>query len=414
VPESNTAQPHLRSTDPFPQFDQPVFFEKSELNALIENLRQAEYQVMGPRVADEAIVYAEVGSAEDLPLGYRDEQQAGAYQVAKSGNNEYFEFNVGPHSWKQFLFPPSVTVSRAERIDSGWTFESEEALALQHKAKLAFIGVRACELAAIAVQDRVFMEGPYVDPVYKQRRESCFIVAVNCTTAASTCFCSSMGTGPNCKQQAIFDLELTELTSGFLLEVGSPRGKEIADSLESVPATASQQEEAHLRQQRAVQQMTKRFDTSNLREVLLGNLDHPHWEDVSKRCLSCTNCTMVCPTCFCSSVSEVTDLVGDQVERRKQWDSCFNVDFGYTAQGTVRNETRSRYRQWLTHKLASWHDQFDTSGCVGCGRCITWCPVGIDLTEEVAAIGSDDKARRTLPIIEKESQRVCQVEESTP
>jgi ferredoxin len=95
---------------------------------------------------------------------------------------------------------------------------------------------------------------------------------------------------------------------------------------------------------------------------------------------------MVCPTCFCSSVEDVSDLSGEHVERRRHWDSCFNFSFSYMNGGNVRDNTRSRYRQWLTHKLGSWIEQFGASGCVGCGRCITWCPVGIDLTEEVAAI----------------------------
>jgi Fe-S-cluster-containing hydrogenase component 2 len=131
------------------------------------------------------------------------------------------------------------------------------------------------------------------------------------------------------------------------------------------------------------------MDTTDIRDLLMSNLDHPRWNDVAERCLSCTNCTMVCPTCFCSSVDEVSDLAGEHVERRRQWDSCFNIDFSYMNGGIVRDNTRNRYRQWMTHKLATWIDQFGTSGCVGCGRCITWCPVGIDLTEEVAAIRED-------------------------
>ena len=95
---------------------------------------------------------------------------------------------------------------------------------------------------------------------------------------------------------------------------------------------------------------------------------------------------MVCPTCFCTTVEDHSDLAGETAERVRSWDSCFTLDFSYVHGGSVRTETQSRYRQWMTHKLASWIDQFGTSGCVGCGRCITWCPVGIDITEEAAAI----------------------------
>ncbi len=133
----------------------------------------------------------------------------------------------------------------------------------------------------------------------------------------------------------------------------------------------------------------RHLDTTDIHDLLLNNLEHPRWAEVAERCLSCANCTMVCPTCFCASVEEVSDLSGDNVRRERAWDSCFTMEHSYTNTGTVRKTTASRYRQWLTHKLATWSDQFGTSGCVGCGRCVTWCPVAIDLTEEVAAIRGD-------------------------
>jgi ferredoxin len=199
-----------------------------------------------------------------------------------------------------------------------------------------------------------------------------------------------MGTGPRCT--AGFDVAVTELPAGFLVEVATAQGADFIAALPTQPAEAAQEQEAATARQRAVDQIQRQMNTDGIHDLLLTNLDHPRWDEVATRCLSCTNCTMVCPTCFCSSVEEVSDLTDDHVERRRRWDSCFNVDFAYMNGGNVRNSIRSRYRQWLTHKLASWIDQFDTSGCVGCGRCITWCPVGIDLTEEVAAIRSSPAA----------------------
>jgi ferredoxin len=258
------------------------------------------------------------------------------------------------------------------------------------------LGVRACELAAIKIQDRIFLHGPYVDRDYQARREAIFIIAVNCTVAAQTCFCTSMNTGPGC--QAGYDLALTEIEDGFVVEIGSPQGARIADRLDLRPAPAAALQAADAARQRAVDQIDRQMDTDGLRDLLMHNLDHPHWDQVAHRCLACTNCTMVCPTCFCSTVSDVANLAGNHVDRVRRWDSCFNLEFTYTAGGTVRNDIRSRYRQWLTHKLATWHDQFDSSGCVGCGRCITWCPVGIDLTEEVARIRERPKVQRSLPV----------------
>jgi ferredoxin len=244
--------------------------------------------------------------------------------------------------------------------------------------------MRACELAAVTVQDRVFLQEHYADPIYKARRERALFIAVNCTQAAPTCFCASMHTGPRCT--AGFDLALTELDGGFVLEIGTERGRAVAATLGLQPARAEDLQHADRERQQAVDQQVRSLPQEEVRELLLSNMQHPQWDDVAERCLSCTNCTQVCPTCFCSSVREVTDLDVTRVDRERTWDSCFNFDFSYMNGGVVRNSVRARYRQWLTHKLATWHDQFDVSGCVGCGRCITWCPVGIDLTAEIAAI----------------------------
>lgn len=397
----------MAGSDPT-QYDWPsLSIPKSALQTVITTLQQAGYAVIAPTIEEEAIVYAEIQSADQLPVGWRDAQEPGVYRLQQSEDDSYFAFNVGPHSWKQFLFPSQLTVGTAQRGPDGWQFAGHD----RKQPKYAFLGVRACELAAIAVQDRVFLEGPYVDSVYRQRREQALIIAVNCTVAAATCFCTSMKTGPRCKTG--FDLALTEVDDGFLIEVGSQRGAEITARLTCDEATEATVRSAETLRQRAVDQISRRLDTDNLRDLLVSNLEHPRWDAVAERCLSCTNCTMVCPTCFCSTVSEVADLSGDKVQRVRQWESCFNLDFSYTADGVIRAETRGRYRQWLTHKLASWHDQFDTSGCVGCGRCITWCPVGIDLTEEVAAIRAQPAGRRSLPVAKDQTGAACVIKEPT-
>lgn len=353
---------------------------KEALQSLFDALIYRGYTIIGPTIEQDAIVYDRISSTDDLPRGWTDVQGPGTYRLSRRDDDALFGYVVGPHSWKRFLFPPMATVATADLTADGWTMATPP----DNPPKYAFLGVRACELAAIRVQDRTFLDGPYVDPIYAARRQSALIIAVNCTQAASTCFCTSMGTGPRCTQS--FDVALTELSAGFVVEVGSELGAEIVVGLETREVDSQLLETAEARRQQAVDQITRRLDTEGIRDLLLGNLNHPRWDDVAVRCLSCTNCTMVCPTCFCSSVKEVSDLQGDHVERQRQWDSCFNFDFSYMNGGIVRNQMRSRYRQWLTHKLASWIDQFGVSGCVGCGRCITWCPVGIDLTEEVAAI----------------------------
>ncbi len=359
---------------------QTLVLSKADFQKLLDLLWAQGYHVVGPTVSQQAIVYDQVRSIDDLPRGWTDEQAGGSYRLKRRDDDAWFGYAVGPHSWKRFLFPSHAVVVEAHRTGDDWQMSD----VADDEPPYAFLGMRACELAAVAVQDRTFVHERYVDPIYKRRRERALFIAVECSQAASVCFCSSMGTGPRCTRG--FDLALTELPTEFTIEIGSPRGAELVSKLPTRAAKAAELKKADAARQNAVDQITKRMDTTDIRDLLLGNLDHPRWSEVAERCLSCTNCTMVCPTCFCSSVKDISDLDGDRVQRVRQWDSCYNWDFSYMNGGVMRDTIRSRYRQWLTHKLASWIDQFDVSGCVGCGRCITWCPVGIDLTEEVAAI----------------------------
>ncbi|HEX5103153.1 MAG TPA: 4Fe-4S dicluster domain-containing protein [Pirellulaceae bacterium] len=355
------------------------FFETRGLQALIDVLKGNGYTVVGPTIQQAAIVYDRIEKVDDLPRGWTDDQKPGQYRLHRRDDEASFGYVVGPHSWKKYLFPPITTLLRSQRTAEGWSFEAP----VDEAPPFALLGVRACELAALAIQDKVFTGGCYVDPVYAERRRRLFIVAVNCTQAAETCFCVSMKTGPRCHSG--FDLALTELATGFLVEAGSDAGRNLLSAIPCRAATPAEIQEGETRRGRATQQ-SRKMETSDIHDRLLANLQHPHWDNVAERCLSCANCTLVCPTCFCSSVEDVSDLHGDNVERQRRWDSCFNLDFSHIHGGPVRPTIHSRYRQWLTHKLATWYDQFGSSGCVGCGRCITWCPVGIDLTEEVAAI----------------------------
>lgn len=356
------------------------FLPRDKLQTLLDCLRENEYDIIGPAIRQHAIVYRSLSSVDELPIGWTDHQAPAVYRLEEGEHERVFRFNSSPDSWKRFFFPASSEIGTATLTDQGWNFETPQTPA----PRFALLGVRACDLAAISVQDRVFRDNEYIDESYRRRREAAFIIAVNCGTAASTCFCTSMGNGPEC--QSGFDLVLTEIESGFVIESGSTRGESILKQLPTEDLKSEQSSDAESEIQNARDSITKRFDTDDVHDLLLSNLEHANWADVADRCLSCANCTMVCPTCFCSTVDEVSNLSNTEVSRVRQWDSCFNVDFSRTAGGIVRDDTRSRYRQWLNHKLATWEDQFDTSGCVGCGRCITWCPVGIDLTKEVAAL----------------------------
>ena len=358
--------------------------EARDLDALLGALRERGHTLLGPTVRDGAIVIAEIGGAADLPVGWTDEQEGGRYRLRRRDDAAAFGYAVGPHSWKRYLHPPALVRWRARRDDGGFVAEPDTA----PPPRYAFVGVRPCELAAILVQDRVFLGGPFVDPAYRSRRESAFILAVSCGSPGGTCFCTSMGTGP--KAGPGFDLALTEVVDGgrheFVVEVGTERGAEVAASAPHRPAEATDLYAARAVLAAAEGSMDHAFDTEGLKEILYRHYEDPRWDEVAKRCLACANCTMVCPTCFCATVEDETDLVGAATERRRVWDSCFSQEFSYIHGGSVRTSGGARYRQWITHKLATWHDQFGVSGCVGCGRCITWCPVGIDITAEARAV----------------------------
>jgi len=361
--------------------------EPEVLDDLIGALRRRGFRVLGPTVRDGAIVYDELESAAALPVGWTDRQEAGTYRLDRRDDDARFGYAVGPHSWKQFLFPARLRLWRA-RANGGAPAVEEEP---PDETPLAFLGVRACELNAIAIQDRVFTGGKFVDGDYAARRRGVFVVAVNCGEPAATCFCVSMDAGPRVEQG--YDLALTEVLDGehrFLVEVGSPAGAEVLAELPSRPAEDTDLVAAAAVVDSAAARMGRTMESADLRELLADNLEHPRWDEVAERCLTCGNCTLVCPTCFCSSVEDTTDLTGTETTRTRVWDTCFSLDYSYIHGGSVRASGRSRYRQWLTHKLGTWHDQFGTSGCVGCGRCITWCPVGIDITAEVAALRGEE------------------------
>ena len=368
----------------------PVVLELEHFQQLFSVLLNRGYQVVGPTIRDNAIVYDTLASTSDLPVGYTDEQEGGTYRLKKRADDALFGYAVGPHSWKKFLHPPVLRLWQARREGNGFQIDAEN----REVPRLAFIGVRSCELHAIAIQDKVFLGSRYVDPVYQARRNNVCIVAINCGQAGGTCFCTSMQTGP--KATAGFDLALTEVLDGnrhcFVVEAGTALGTEL---LQEIPHREASKDDIQLAEHivtNTAEHMGRSMDTRGIKDLLYRNLEHPRWEDVAKRCLTCGNCTMVCPTCFCTTVEDVTDLTGEQAERWRKWDSCFTMDFSYIYGGSIRSSTKARYRQWMTHKLATWIDQFGTSGCVGCGRCITWCPVGIDITEEVGAIRGSDSS----------------------
>ncbi len=376
----------------------PVWLENDAPERLVEALLARGYRVIAPRVEHETLVLDEVAVGDELPRGWSDEAAPGQYRLVRTEDDptraaERFGFRVGAHSYKRYLHPPETRLFTARRDGPG---------GLQVRAEpgpdrpLALFGVRPCDLAAIGVQDRVLMNGPHVDGIYAARREGAFLVVVECTRPGATCFCASMGTGPGLDDAAgSVDVVLTELIDaerhGFVARAASERGLALLDALGGRPASEDERSERASRVEDAGRSMERSLDSEAARTALAQGHELALFAEVAERCLACANCTLVCPTCFCTTVVDTTDLEGRVAERSRDWDSCFGLEFSYLHGGSVRQSVSARYRQWLTHKLSSWFDQFGTSGCVGCGRCIAWCPVGIDITQEAAMAVSQQR-----------------------
>jgi ferredoxin len=364
------------------------------LQALVEHLLAAGFTVIGPTVRSGAIVNAPIRGIDDLPRGWGDEQDAAHYRLRRREDEALFGFAVGAHSAKAVFFPTDELLWRGRRTQGGSGYEvraDDDSAPEQDGAPYAILGVRSCDLSAVGIHDTVLTQRSHADAHYTARRSGAIVIAVACSDPAGTCFCVSMGTGPRPEagRGAPFDLSLTELLDGehrFVVEVGTERGAGLMDAIGAPKAPPADLDASDRVTADAASHMGRTLETEGIKELLYASVDSPQWDDVASRCLTCTNCTMVCPTCFCTSVEDVADLTGTDAERHRVWDSCFNSDFSYIHGGTVRESARSRYRQWMTHKLASWHDQFGSSGCVGCGRCVAWCPAAIDITAEAAAL----------------------------
>ncbi len=381
-----------------------VVLDLDGLAALVDLLGTGGRDVIGPTVRDGAIVPGPVTGLDDLPAGWGDEQAAGSYRLRRRDDDALFGHAVGPDGPKRRFFEPRTELwhGTVTRDDDGTPvdFDGLPADPAAGARPVALFGLKACELAGIGIQDRVFLDGDHPDPHYAAQRDGAVLVSVDCGDPAATCFCDSMGTGPQADGRGavgvVPDVRLTELVDGgrheFVARAGTATGAALLERVaasgahRSRPAGPDDVRDADAVPAGAVARMGRHLRTDGLAQLLAAAPDHPRWDDVASRCLSCANCTMVCPTCFCSSVEDVTDLTGDHTVRSRRWDSCFTLEHSYLHGGAQHPTTRSRYRQWLTHKLSTWWDQFDTAGCVGCGRCIAWCPAAIDLVEEATVI----------------------------
>jgi ferredoxin len=356
-----------------------------DLDAMVDALCAQFDEVVAPVLVDGVIRMRPIDGADELPSGVTDDQRPGSYRATVTGGAQRFSYAVGPDSLKAIVHPPRSPVWAMTRDDAGNVAVS---VAPTHPIRRAVLGARACDLAGLERLGRTQLDGPHPDRHHAAARDELFLIGIDCSTPAPTCFCESTGTGPFVDGGA--DLSMTELDGDdgvrYVVRAGSERGREFAETLGL--RAAEPEEVSNAERVRRSVHTTERAMPADAATIVLADLEHPHWDDVAERCLTCGNCTAVCPTCFCTDMDDRVGLDGHTAQRDRVWDTCFSLEYSHVGPGPVRSSPRSRYRQWLTHKLGTWHDQFGESGCVGCGRCITWCPVGIDLTAEVEALAT--------------------------
>ena len=361
------------------------------LQRVLDLLNTRGYTTIGPTVAASAIVLEPVASIEDLPRGWSDRQAPGRYKLVRTGSTGFFQYTCGPHPWKRYLTPPEQLLWRSTRHNGKIRSHTPE----PGPGPYAFVGMRPCDLRALDILDRVLSEQAYTDPAYTRARDSLFTIVVNCLEPGGTCFCTATGGGP--RADSGFDIALSEIVETdrcvLVAEPGSRPGAEVLAAACRDPATHEKIERIRLLADQAAARLNHMPDLTKMGPLFQGRFDGPHWQTLESRCLACGNCTMVCPTCFCHTVIDSGSLDGSQAERLRVQDSCFNMAFSYIHGGSVRPSVSSRYRQWFLHKLATWQDQFKTPGCVGCGRCITWCPAGIDLRREALVLAGGEEER---------------------
>jgi ferredoxin len=351
---------------------------RDALSGLIQNLRRQGFTVVGPSLSDGVVRLAEVGDLGDLASGILDVQGPGTYTVSFGSPLVFLSVN-GPDSPKEYLHPSGVELlklaEKSDGVDVVSVFHSNK--------KYAFVGIRPCDLRGVEVMDRTMMVPGFEDPIYSSLRRGAVFVVANCTRAGNNCFCTSMGSGPVADQG--YDLAITELPEKLLLDIPE-ESSSLLEGIETTPATEEDLRMAREMVRHTREQMAKRIERENPSELMREQTDSPVWKTTAERCLACGNCTMVCPTCFCNVTEDRTDIKDGSVSRVRLWDSCLTKEFTYSAGGNPRQERIARYRQFVMHKFAYWPEQFGVYGCVGCGRCITWCPVGIDITETVNGI----------------------------
>ncbi len=249
-------------------------------------------------------------------------------------------------------------------------------------------GVRACDVKSFEILDRVFLAEP-VDSYYASRREKCVIVSTACARPSETCFCKTFGLAP---EDPDGDVTTWKTESELFLKANTKKGEELLEKISRL--TQECDESAVLEQKEKISAIMEKLPLKDLNTDAFGGgktdefFNSPAWDELSAACLGCGTCTFVCPTCQCYDIKDFN--TGNGVIRFRCWDSCMYSDFTKMAHGNNRLTQKERFRQRFMHKLVYYPENNDgILGCVGCGRCLSKCPISMNIVKVMKKIGGE-------------------------
>lgn len=330
---------------------------KGDLPKFIELLRNLGYEVFGPKQKEGVLVLDRVenGVELDLPLTM-----------------------LPP---KKLFFPPREILYSYERVEGRVVLQDP----LESLSKpLAVIGIRPCDLNGLLILDRVF-KGEFKDPFYLERRERAFLACFHCREPAEYCFCDAMGAGPSIEKG--YDLLATDLGDRYFFRSGSEAGERVLKDEVFKDALEEDRAQAQAELERLKSKLRSGLNIRGLAERIKTKFWSRFWDERTSKCVLCGACNLVCPTCYCFTVVDETDFTGEKGKRVRVWDPCHFKGFALIAGGlNFRGDRISRIKLRIYHKLCYSVEQRGTYDCVGCGRCIEYCPAHIDLREIIKGV----------------------------
>ena len=322
------------------------------------------------KLSEQMLVYAPVKDEDNV-----------LFKALEKGMEPLVDYSNTRNAPKNFFFPKTETMMRYMRTERGMELSGEE----EEAKEAVLFGARPCDVRSFVLLDYLFDQEKYRDSYYIDKREKTTIISLACIHPPySTCFCTSVGGHPMSEEGA--DVLLTDIGDNYLAEFITPKGEKLLEKMGDLPAAdGSADEKKKALSESAEKEIKSHIPGKEIKPWLDDNFEHPFWDTIHQSCLACGTCTYLCPTCHCFDISD--EVKGSDGKRIRTWDSCMYWLFTKETSGhNPRTSQKQRWRQRLMHKFKYFVDNFDEIACVGCGRCVRYCPVNIDIRKIVTDI----------------------------